>query len=282
MYLFYVDESGNLDINNPASWLYTMTAVGVFEHNWPQKFYTPLVQHKRELIERIRARTGRQLELHDCEVKSTWIRIPERRNNSKFLSALTAEEIKNLVDLYYQSLENMHAVCVSIVVDKREVHDYFDQTKLHLKAWELLCERIENFMREKHKKHRAIIIVDDVSPQENASLANKHAFFIERQTSAKVPLRRIIEMPLFVRSELSEGVQLADLCAYNVYHSASYNNPDYPFFERLLPYYYNSGNTAGNKLDGLKVFPDTSDCLKDWWGAVCEKLPPKAGAFPNF
>ena len=276
MYLFYVDESGNLDINNKSSWLYTMTAVGVFEHNWP-KFYMPIVQHKRTLLTKIQERTGIRLQLHECEVKSTWIRIPQRRAESAFLSALTEEELLNLVNLYYQSLENVNAVCMSVAIDKRELHTHFDQTKLHLKAWELLCERIENYMREKHKKHRAIIIVDDVSPQENASLANKHAFFLERQTSANVPLRRIVEMPLFVRSELSEGVQLADLCAYNVYNSASYNKPEYPFFEKLLPYYYNSGNTTDNKLDGLKVFPETSDCLKGWWEAICKKPLPRAG-----
>lgn len=270
MYLFYVDESGNLDINNQTSWLYTMTAVGIFEHNWP-KFYIPIVQHKRSLLARIQERTGVRLQLHDCEVKSTWLRIPKRRAESAFLSALRMEEMEVMVNLYYQSLAGVNAVCMSVAIDKRELHAHFDQTRLHLKAWELLCERIEQYMREKHKKHRAIIIVDDVSPQENASLANKHAYFLERQTSANVPLRRIVEMPLFVRSELSEGVQLADLCAYNVYHSASYNKTEYPFFERQLPYYYNSGNTIDKKLDGLKVFPDTSGHLKTWWEAVCEK-----------
>jgi len=277
MYLFYVDESGNLDLTNQDSWLYTMTAVGIFEHKWP-KFYMPIAQHKRGLIAKIRERTGVQLQLHDCEVKSTWLRIPKRRAESTFLSSLTAEEMENLTNLYYQSLENHHAVCMSVVIDKREIHDYFDQTKLHLKAWELLCERIESYMKEKRgNKHRAIIIADDVSPQENASLANKHAFFLERQTSARIPLRRIVEMPLFVRSELSEGVQLADLCAYNVYHSASYNKPDYPFFNRMLPVYYNSQNTSVEKIDGLKVFPETSKHLCAWLGQI-QKKPLRAGA----
>ena len=272
MYLFYVDESGNLDINNPTSWLYTMTAVGIFEHNWP-KFYMPIVQHKRGLIAKIREKSGVQLQLHDCEVKSTRLRIPKRRAESEFLSSLTSEEMEGLVNLYYRIIERVNVVCTSVAIDKRELHAHFDQKKLHLKAWELLCERIEQYMREKHRKHRAIIIVDDVSPQENASLANKHAFFIEAQTSAKIPLRRIVEMPLFVRSELSEGVQLADLCAYNVYHSVSYNKPDYPFFCRMLPFYYNSKNTPPDKLDGLKVFPDSSVHLAAWLAQIHKSLP---------
>lgn len=77
--------------------------------------------------------------------------------------------------------------------------------------------------------------------------------------------------------ELSEGVQLADLCAYNVYHSISYNKPEYPFFNRMLQFYYNSKNTPAEKLDGLKVFPDTSERLCVWWGQIYKK-PLQTGA----
>jgi len=79
------------------------------------------------------------------------------------------------------------------------------------------------------------------------------------------------------RSELSEGVQMADLCAYNVYHSASYNKPDYSFFKRMLPVYYNSQNTPVEKIDGLKVFPDTSEHLCVWLGQI-HKKPLRTGA----
>lgn len=268
MYLFYVDESGNLDIQNKQHWIYTLTAIGIFEHNWPN-FYKSIVSYKRELIANIKERTSVELDLHSCEVKSTWIRIPKRREESRFLSALTKEELERLVLLYYEKLRECKAVCISVVIDKRALHDHFDQTRLHVKAWELLCERIENYMREHHSKHRAIIIADDVSPQENRALASSHTRFMETRTSANLPIRRIIEMPLFVRSELSEGVQLADLCAYNVYHSALYAKPSYAFLKNILAQYYNSRNTDDKKLDGLKVFPDSSVDLKKWWEEVC-------------
>jgi hypothetical protein len=271
VYLFYVDESGNIDTANTNQWLYSLTAVGIFEHNW-RKFYMPLVDRKRQLMANILQRTGKQLHLHQCEVKSTWLRIPKRREaESLFLHSLNHEEMTELAELYYNQMNDVHAVCMSVAIDKRKLHPYFDQSKLHLKAWEILCERIENYMREHHPKHRAVLLADDVSPQENASLAGKHAYFLEQQTSANLSIRRIIEMPLFVRSELSEGVQLADLCAYNVYHSASYNKPDYPFFTRLLPHYYNSANTPAQKLDGLKIFPDTSGQLAQWLAGVTQK-----------
>jgi len=273
MYLFYIDESGTLDTTSyekkPHDWVYTITAIGLFEHKW-RNFYIPIVRRKQELEAIVRRRTGsNQMLLHECEVKSTWLRIPKRRREeSPFLSALTDEERTGLAELYYTQLAALKAVCISVVIDKRFLLPDFNRTKLHLKAWELLCERIENYMREYHYRHRAILIVDDVSTQENKSLASQHAYFLQERTSANVPLMQIIDMPLFVRSELSEGVQLADLCAYNVYHSASYNKPGYDFFARMLPRYYNSGNTQRNKLDGLKIFPDTSPRLTEWRNSI--------------
>lgn len=274
MYLFYVDESGNLNVScREHRWLYTLTAVGIFEHSW-RKFYVPLVEHKRQLIHTMRTRTDVRLDLHQCEVKCAWLRNEKTRNEkSLFLSSLTHEERTELAMLYYQQMAQVHAVCVSIAIDKRELYDYFDQQKLHRKAWELLCERIELYMLEHHRKHRAVLITDDVSRQENKSLADKHAYFLSHGTSSGLRLQRIVELPLFVRSELSEGIQLADLCAYNLYHSITYSKPNYSFFTRLLPHYYNSANTAQHKLDGLKMFPETSTTLTDW-SARLEKIAP--------
>lgn len=269
MYLFYVDDSGTLDPKDEDRPFYILFAVGIFEHNWP-KTYRGLVNCKRALIEKIKQKSCLELKLHECEVKSTAIRIPKKREKSKFLSNLSNIEINDLQNLYYSCLELSHAICMSIIIDKKELSDFNSKTDIHLKAWELLCERIENYMREKHPKHRALIICDDVSKQENAALANLHANFLEKQTSADLPIRRIIEMPLFVRSELCEGVQLADLCAYNVNRSARDNNPEYQFFTRILPYFYNSHNTPYGKLDGLKFYPPCSARLAEWWSKICK------------
>lgn len=63
-------------------------------------------------------------------------------------------------------------------------------------------------------------------------------------------------MPFFVESYLSNGVQLADLCAYNIFRAFKYESEDYEYFQKILPYIYNSKLTKGSKLDGLKIFPD--------------------------
>lgn len=272
MYLFYVDETGNLDPEINATmddgtriekdWIYVLTAFGIFEHKW-KKFYAAIVNKKRELIDLIIARGGPRLELAQCEIKSNWIRIPKERQNHPFLSRLTEDARNSLIDVYYRQLTDIPMAFFSVIIDKRQLENYMDHNKLHRKAWELLCERIQNFMAECHRKHKAVIITDDVGKRANISLAMKHAYFLESGTSAGLRMRNIIEMPLFVASELSEGVQLADLCSYSIYHAVKYNKKDYRFFTPILPLIYNSCNTAEHKRDGLKVFPESSP-VNEW------------------
>ncbi len=279
MYIFYVDETGNLDTRdmNPdmdysaskKDWLYVLTALGIFEHKW-RKFYDPIAAKKRELI---RIKSAR-INLDQCEIKSNWLRIPKERSAHPFLSLLNADQEKDLVSTYYSQLLSIPAVLMAVVIDKRYLQDYMDSSKMHRKAWELLCERIENFMREKHPKHKAILVTDDVSKQHNLSLAQKHAFFLEKGTSADCWFKHIVEMPFFVRSELSEGIQMADLCSYNIYHVMRYQKSDYTYFMKIYPLLYNSANTDEEKLDGLKIFPDDSPLIT-WWE---ENKSPLAGA----
>lgn len=272
MYLFYVDETGNLDPKTEGTkddgtvvekdWLYVLTAFGLLEHKW-RRFYTPIIRKKRGLIDAIMKRGGPRLDLVECEIKSNWIRISKERETHPFLSRLTEKEINSLVNVYYDQLSLVPMAFFSVVIDKRHLEDFMDHNKLHRKAWELLCERIQNYMAECHNKHKAVILTDDVGKQANISLAMKHSFFLETGTSSGLLMKNIIEMPLFVSSELSEGVQFADLCSYSIYHAIRYDKRDYQFFTPLLPLIYNSCNTTEDKKDGLKVFPETSP-VTEW------------------
>jgi hypothetical protein len=271
LYFFYVDESGNRDpevekilpdgTRIPKDWLYVLTGVGFFEHRW-KKFFRYIVTAKRALIQAIQQRHPEiRLELADCEIKSNWVRIPGERQRHKFLSRLTQSELRDLIDKYYNQLSYHHMVIITVIVDKRELEPYMDRDKLHRKAWELLCERIENYMAEYHRKHLATVVTDDMSLQENRSVAMKHAYFLERGTTSGLYLNHLVEMPLFVRSELTEGIQLADLCSYNFYRAFKTNDLNYPFFRRILPRVYVSQNTEPDKIDGIKIFPDNSNLI---------------------
>ena len=267
MFLFYADESGNRDVRvdipqkdgttKPGDWLYVLTAVSLFEHKW-HGFEKTINRRKVDLIQRIMRDTGLRLELADCEVKSSAVRIPKERARHPFLSRLTDQELTDLVELYYRQLERQNMHILAVLVDKRHLFEYMDQEKLHRKSWELLLEQVESLMRMRFDRHQAIMVNDDVSKQANRSLAMKHAFLLDEGTTHDTWLRHVCEMPMFVRSELSNGVQLADMCSYNIYRAFRYGDLNYPFFNRIKPYIWSRSNPVRRPFSGLYVFPGNS------------------------
>jgi hypothetical protein len=266
VFFFYIDESGNLDCevegNRPdgktfvKDHLFVLTAVSLFDQRW-RRFENAINGKKRELMARVEARGVPRLDLADCEVKSSWVRDPKARGTRRFLSALYSQELTELIEVFYAQVEIHKMNVFSVVIDKRHLLSYFDQAKLHRKAWELLVERLQAFLEIEHRKHAGVLVTDDVSREANRSLAMKHAHLLAEGTSAAKHLRHITEMPLFVRSELSNGVQLADLVSYNVYRAFKRNHLEYEWFRRIEPAIWWASD-RGPGRDGLKVFPPES------------------------
>jgi hypothetical protein len=276
MFLFYVDESGNLDCSTTGTkpdgtkfekdHLFVLTAVSLFDQRW-RRFEHAISGKKRELSQRVEARGGPRLDLADCEIKSSWLRDPKARAQRPFLAALYEPERTELVEVFYEQLIVHKMNAFSVVVDKRHLHPHMDRSKLHRKAWELLVERVQSFLEIEHHKHNGVLITDDISREDNRSLAMKHAHLLAEGTSASKHLRHITEMPMFVRSELSNGVQLADLVSYNIYRAFKRNDFEYPWFKRVLPSVWWAPGGPGR--DGLKIFPPESPLFE-----AAEKLRP--------
>jgi len=255
MYFFYLDESGEKNPEVKKDEPFVFIALCMYELQW-KRFENTINGRKLKLIGEINNREGIQLDLADAEIRSSDIRIPKNRIKHKFLKYLTEDELKGLTDLYYQQLEERHFTIFATVIDKKCVENYMDIEKLLKKVYELILERAENFLQNDHPKNRAVFILDNTSKQLNRSLAMKHAYFQRSGTSSGLLLKHIIEIPFFVESYLSNGVQLADLCAYNVYRTFLSNDEKYPFFQKMLPFFYKSDRTRNDKIDGLKIFPD--------------------------
>lgn len=270
MYFFYIDESGSRDPSIgtpecPKDHLYILTAVGLFERQWVP-FDRNITRVKLELASQLlRAGKGR-FELADCEVKSNWLRnAKERAERSPFLHALSDQDRESVVASYLDQLGPRNMVIIATVIDKRYLRQHVTNEILHKKAYEFLLERIQHFMREYHEKHQALIVMDDTSKQLNRAVAMKHAFF-QRDGNQNQKFPQIVEYPFFTASELSHGVQLADLLAYNVYRAFKREELAYPYFDMLLPHFYR--RRAGPMLDGLKVWPEPSpliDLARKYW-----------------
>ncbi len=273
MYFFYFDESGSRDpsvgtTEAPKNHLYVLVAVGMFERRW-RAFDRAVSNLKLELADYL-CRDGKgTFDLASCEVKSNWLRqAGEREKKSPFLHALDAVDRERLVSVFFDQIEKCNLVLLAAVVDKRHLREHMTHETLHKKAYEFLLERIEHYMAERHPKHSALVVMDDTSKELNRSVAMKHAYF-QRAGNQHVRFRHIVEYPFFTRSELSNGVQLADLVAYNVYRAFRNEDLDYPYFQMLLPHFYR--RLSAEVLDGLKVWPEPSPLIgmaKACWRAA--------------
>ena len=260
MYFFYIDESGSRDpsagtADQPKDHIYVLLAVGLYERQW-RPFESDISRLKLELAHFLRRDGNGHFDLADCEIKSSWLRhAPTRSQNSPFLAALHPDDMSRLVDAYYDQLNTRNAVVIASVIDKRELRANATHEYMHRWAYELLLERIEHFMRQYHRRHLALIVMDDTNIQLNQFIALEHAKLL-RRGNPNMQFPHIVEYPFFTRSELSNGVQLADLLAYNVYRAFRDEDLDYPYFRIVLPKFYRRRDTGS--LAGIKVWPETS------------------------
>lgn len=274
MYLFYVDESGsrwvrpegNTDPYPDDRRYYVLLACGVLEHYW-HKFEEYINYHKRRLLQEVNTALALQgasrLGLSDAEVKSTIMRRHKERASLPFWSNIKDEDVKQIAKSLYETLGYFKIDLCAVVIDKEYLHGFFDWEKLHRKSYELLLERIQNLMDDRYPKHKALVIVDGVGDRENLSLITKHNFFVqEGSTSSGLRLDKIVQSPLFVSSHLTNGIQLADVCAYNVYRAFMRSDFEYPYFKEILPFFYRRTYPATTQISGLKVFPPESPCAK--------------------
>ncbi|MDQ2866860.1 MAG: DUF3800 domain-containing protein [Verrucomicrobiota bacterium] len=187
--------------------------------------------------------------------------VAECKAESPFLDALSHLERVRIANTFFDQLRPQHMHVFSVVVDKRKLHGHVDHDILFKKAFELLLERIEHFMFEFYPKHQALVVIDDNGRSANRSLTMKHAY-IQREGNNVMKFRHIVEYPMFTDSVLSNGIQLADLCGYNVYRAFRDQDFKYAFFTRLLDRFYTSRRTDVMKLDGLKIWPNDSELVE--------------------
>lgn len=275
MYFFYLDESGSRDPSigtpdNPKDHIYVLLAVGMYERQW-RPFESEISRLKLELADKLQQAGQGQFELANCEVKSNWLRVPrEREKRSPFLHALGQDDLQRLTDIYSAQVARRNVVLIASVIDKRYLPSSTTHERLHTMAYELLLERVQNYLNEYHRKHLGLIVMDDTDKKLNQSIAMRHAS-LQRDGNLNTGFPNIVEYPFFTRSELSNGVQLADLLAYNVYRAFRSENTDYPHFKDLMGHFYRGRDGA---FHGLKIWPDDSPLLglaQNAWAQAKEK-----------
>lgn len=256
MYLFYIDESQTPDPkSSPPKGTFALVAMGMLDHHW-RGFNHTMREFKRGLYQRDAQKPADSLTIKDYEVKSNRLRIGKERKKHPFLNALSDKTITTLSDKYFQQLDYNEMILLGVVINKSALSADHAPHDIHNKGMELLYEQIEVLMWKSHPSHKAIIIVDDCDARTNAKIALRHADFLRTQTSSGIHFRNIVETPLFIRSELSEGIQLVDLCAYNVYRAFAHDDMNYSYFKNILPYFHRFPGAQSDITSIIKVFPD--------------------------
>lgn len=266
VYFFYVDESGH---RNPLCCVeepLVVLSLCIHEFQW-RRLERNINARKLNLIGDVHDRTGLEFELSDVEVKANTLRIPTERTAHRFFRYLTKDELTSLTDLMYAQLELCHVQIHTVVVDKKCLREYLNTERLSRKTYELILERGERFIAEEHPKQNCIMVLDNTSQQLDRSMALKHSFFQREGTTSGLRLRHIVELPMFVDSRLSNGVQLADLSAYNIFRAFRERDVKYPYFQKTLPFVYKNQRMGPSRLEGLKVFPDDHR-----WGGFLEDV----------
>jgi hypothetical protein len=193
-------------------------------------------------------------------IKSTRIRLRKRpfdTKNTKELGAFTD-------DLYDLLLSNMRRIRLfAFVIDKEShVRQYARPDDPYELGYKMLLERFVSFLNRR-KLVKSTVFLDSRQAKgresQDSRLRRYHKALGEAGTGFVEPgqLACIDYPPLFLDSRDSRLIQLVDLCAYNVYRVWAYDQPDYPYFQRILPLF--DRGIYGRKPPllgfGLKLFP---------------------------
>ena len=138
MYLFYIDDSGQIDYSQQTSKYFVFNALGFESSEW-QSINQQIVDLKKSILKTPNAEL--------LEIKSNWLRIPKEREKHWYLDKLKTSELKSLTDGLFNIVLNNNTTLIASVINKDNMLKEYGQKafKPNIYAMELLLERISLF-----------------------------------------------------------------------------------------------------------------------------------------
>lgn len=99
-----------------------------------------------------------------------------------------------------------------------------------------LFERYFYFLEDKPEEPSGIIVFDETEKTQSQRLIQQIENYFKKTNKGRARATLVIPEPLFVHSDLTTGVQIADLIAYVVSWSMRLNGMNKPIRSELLPY----------------------------------------------
>ncbi len=157
------------------------------------------------------------------EIKSNWLRIPREQQRCYYEPyALTPEKLTAFTDEYYKLINEANLMLIASVVDKMQMQqDYPTPWYAPAVAYETMLLRVQ---QEIPHSDQVAVIIDDTTGK--TPKGNDYKKNLERQHNKlkkygsslwKGQTFPSLTTQKFVNSQNSHLVQVADVCAYNVY-----------------------------------------------------------------
>lgn len=226
MYLFYIDESGEIGYNSGTKY-FVYSALGIHEQNW---------KNINNQVNDLKTNIFKSDKAPILEIKSNWLRNPHERSKRKYLADLSNEELKQLAYGLHDIILHNPCILLSTVANKDSLLRRYgiNKPEVNLFSLKFLLERISIYMYKNHPNDQAIIIMDKCSDHIEKMLNQTHTLQQAEGYTWKEN-KNIIENLMFVDSQYNNFIQLTDLCAYNINRAFKEDNPNYEFFKMILP-----------------------------------------------
>ena len=235
MYLLYLDDAGAA--KNPAEKHFVLAGIAVFER---QAYW--LQNSLERFVSTLGHPAPEMLEIHSNPIRNGrgwWRRVP--RENRR---AVIADGLKSV-----QGLARYQWRLFGVVVDKEAV---FPEDPVEY-AFEQICSRFNLFLRRLYLQgdpQRGLIVLDK-SAQESKlqSLASEFRAFGHRWGA----MTNLADVPFFVDSRATRGIQYADLVAYALWRK--YERGDGEFFDVIGNWF----DSEGGVVHGLHHYRNQND-----------------------
>jgi hypothetical protein len=210
MYLLYADESGSL--GDPTERYFVLAGVSIFERepHW-------LEQDLETIAKRFNPNEPASVELHGSPMragKGRWRQFPKADREQAIVDALSAGVCQR------------HPAQVRLFAAVLEKKNFAGQDIAEV-AFEQLSSRFDQFLGRLHQKgntQRGLILFDKSSTEKRIQTLAKE-FKTAGHSFGRT--RNYAEVPVFIDSEASRLIQLADLVAYAIFRKFEYNDAKY-------------------------------------------------------
>ena len=260
-YLFYIDESGQREYGQNTSRYFALCGLGVPIDSW------------QLLNSDVNSIKVSYFDDPTVEIKSVWLRLPKHRKEHYVdRYGIAEEKLTECVTRLYEVLDRPSLHLFGVIVDKVQMQEVYSapQNPSSL-AYRLIFERFQHFLEIPDEPTYGIVIFDKIDDAafrtkgyENL-LSRQHLRYLQQGTDF-VKIDNIVEGLLFIPSHVNNLVQLADLCAYNLFrqfrdHGTQWDRPTasswplYDHFGRVVRRFY-AGPGGVLSGFGIKKYPD--------------------------